>query len=73
MAAGAVVTKNVPRYAVVAGNPARIIKYRFTPEVIDRIEAMEWWRLEKDELRKIVVNDSDLAYSTAKKIMEINK
>ncbi|MCY1458015.1 2,3,4,5-tetrahydropyridine-2,6-dicarboxylate N-acetyltransferase [compost metagenome] len=73
VAAGAVVTKNVPRYAVVAGNPARIIKYRFTPEVIDRIEAMEWWRLEKDELRKIVVNDSDLAYSTAKKIMEINK
>lgn len=65
VAAGAVVTKNVPRYAVVAGNPARIIKYRFNSDVIERIEAMGWWRLDKDELKKIVVNDPDLAYSPA--------
>lgn len=65
VAEGAVVTKNVPRNAVVAVNPAKIIKYRFNPEVIERIEATEWWRLGKDELKKIVVEDPDLAYNPA--------
>lgn len=40
---GAVVTKDVPPYAIVAGVPARIIKYRFTPEVIDRLLKIQWW------------------------------
>ncbi|MGB8468133.1 MAG: CatB-related O-acetyltransferase [Candidatus Babeliales bacterium] len=38
-----IVTKNVPPYAVVAGNPARIIKYRFTPEIIAALLKMQWW------------------------------
>ena len=38
IAAGAVVTKNVPPYAIVGGNPAKLIKYRFTPEQIDQHE-----------------------------------
>jgi acetyltransferase-like isoleucine patch superfamily enzyme len=37
VAANAVVTKNVPPYAIVGGNPARIIKYRFSEEVIARL------------------------------------
>lgn len=37
IAAGAVVTKNVPAYAVVGGNPARIIKYRFNEDIIERL------------------------------------
>ncbi|MEN6383760.1 MAG: CatB-related O-acetyltransferase [Phycisphaerales bacterium] len=44
--AGSVVTKDVPDYAVVAGNPAKIIKYRFTQEKIDELLALKWW--EKD-------------------------
>ncbi len=43
VAAGSVVTKDVPPYAIVAGNPARIVRYRFEQDVIDRIEAMRWW------------------------------
>jgi acetyltransferase-like isoleucine patch superfamily enzyme len=46
IAAGAVVTKNVPPFAVVAGNPAKIIKYRFSRQVIDQITQSAWW--EKD-------------------------
>lgn len=50
--AGAVVTKDVPDFAVVAGNPAKIIKYRFPQETISRIKASEWWNKDIEELRE---------------------
>lgn len=43
VAANAVVTKDVPPFAVVGGVPARIIKHRFQPVLITRILASEWW------------------------------
>ena len=39
---GAVVTKDVPPYAIVAGNPAQIIKYRFSKEEIELLEDSKW-------------------------------
>ena len=48
--AGSVVTHDVPPYAIVVGNPAKILRYRLTPEQIDKIEASQWWLLNKDEL-----------------------
>ena len=44
--AGAVVTKNVPDYAIVAGVPAKIIKYRFSEEIILRLLDLQWWDLD---------------------------
>ena len=38
IAAGAVVTKDVPPYAIVGGNPAKLIKYRFSPEISEALE-----------------------------------
>lgn len=44
IAAGSVVTKDVPPYAVMAGNPARFLRYRFQDiSVIERLLASEWW------------------------------
>ena len=42
--AGSVVTKRVPPFAIVAGNPAKIIKYRFKEETIQKIVQSGWWR-----------------------------
>ena len=38
-----VVTKDVPPYAIAAGNPARIIRYRFDAETIEKFMALKWW------------------------------
>lgn len=50
-AAGAVITKDVPDYAVVAGVPARIIKYRYAPEQIEALNKIAWWDWSDDEIR----------------------
>lgn len=41
--AGTVVIKDVPPYAIVAGNPAKIIKYRFDKETIEELLEIKWW------------------------------
>lgn len=43
VAANAVVTKDVPPYAIVAGNPAKIVKYRFSQEIIEQLLRIKWW------------------------------
>lgn len=50
--AGAVVTKDVPAYSIVAGVPAKVIRYRFSQDVIDRLQASKWWELSDETLRK---------------------
>jgi len=43
--AGAIVTKDVPDYAIVAGVPAKIIRYRFSEETINKLVNLKWWDL----------------------------
>ncbi len=44
VAAGSVVTKSVPPYAIVGGNPARLIRMRFNPVLIEGLLASQWWK-----------------------------
>ena len=50
IAAGAIVSRNVPPYAVVVGNPARVVRYRFSKELIEELLASRWWEKDIDEL-----------------------
>lgn len=50
--AGAVITKDVPDYAVVAGAPARIIRYRYTPWQIEMLNKIAWWDWTDEEIRE---------------------
>jgi len=57
--AGAVVTRDVDPYAIVAGNPARLLRHRFGPDIVARLLAAEWWNLQEDELRRHAVDIRD--------------
>ncbi len=48
--AHSIVTKDVPPYAIVAGVPARIIKYRFTEDIIKELLSLQWWNMQTDTL-----------------------
>lgn len=54
--AGSVVTKDVPPYAIVAGCPARIIKYRFDDDMIRLLLDSRWWELSDDELTEYSIH-----------------
>jgi virginiamycin A acetyltransferase len=60
--AGAIVTQDVAPYAVMVGNPARKLKDRFPPDLIEAIEASRWWELDLPELRDLVRTNPDLVY-----------
>lgn len=51
--AGSIVTKDVPPYAIVAGNPARLIRYRFDADIIARLLRTQWWEKDRQTLSAI--------------------
>ena len=52
VAAGAVITKDVPPYAIVGGVPAKVIKYRFEPELIKELLKIDYSKLTKEKVEK---------------------
>ncbi len=60
---GAVVGGEIPAYHVVAGNPGRVLRPRFAPEVIDRLLALRWWDwpVERIQAQEAAICGADLA------------
>ena len=50
--AGAVVSKDIPPYAIAVGCPIKIIKYRFNNEIINKLESIQWWN---DDTNQILI------------------
>ena len=74
VAAGAVVTKDVPPYAIVGGVPARVIKYRFPEDVIAKLEASKWWTLDDETLKSnIELFQKPLEGDNLEKLVELCK
>lgn len=65
----ALVTKDVPPYSIVGGVPAKVIKFRFTQEVIDRLLEIQWWNLPDEKITEVV----DLFHVSNPSLEDINK
>lgn len=63
VAAGSIVTADVEPYAIVGGNPARLIKQRFTPEVITRLLSLRIYELAAEDFARVqpLLADDDIA------------
>lgn len=57
VASRAVVTRDVPPYAIVGGNPARIIRYGFDGQVVERILGTQWWRFAPWQMADMIFHD----------------
>jgi virginiamycin A acetyltransferase len=57
VSSGSVVMKDVPPYAIVGGNPAKIIRYRFPEEIIERLIALQWWNISPESFRDVNMFD----------------
>lgn len=70
VAAGAVLTKDVPPYAIVGGVPAKVIKYRFSEEIIGRLLKIKWWEYGPDIMKGCDITDVEKTIVTIEKRIE---
>lgn len=60
IAADAVVTKDVPPFAIVGGNPAKIIKYRFDQTTIEKILQTQWWKYDFSDIQDLDITNIEV-------------
>ena len=60
IAAGSVVVKDVPPYAIVGGNPAKLIKYRFSEDIINELEVLKFWEFPIEEIQKYNIHTTGI-------------
>jgi acetyltransferase-like isoleucine patch superfamily enzyme len=65
---GAVITKDVPPYAIVVGNPGKILRWRFPDDIITELLLLKWWELDIEQLRDVEFRDINAAIKKIKLI-----
>lgn len=53
--AGAVVAKDIPAYAIAVGNPAKVIKYRFSKDIIEKLQKIKWWNWPEEKIKENLI------------------
>ena len=71
--AGAVVTKDVPPYAIVVGNPARVRRYRFEPDLIAELLETRWWDLPAAIIKGLPLTDPRACVAAIREISLLDK
>lgn len=51
---GSIVTKDIPAYAIVAGNPAKLIRMRFSQNLINKLKSIKWWDMSDKKIKHYV-------------------
>jgi len=52
---GSIVTKDIEPYAIVAGNPARLLRYRFEKRIVEALLKSQWWNYTDEKLKSVAV------------------
>lgn len=71
--AGSVVVKDVPEFAIVAGNPAKVIRYRFEVEIQQMIRESKWWHFDQIDLSGCPFSDINDALNFIKRLNDIRQ
>lgn len=72
--AGSIVTRDVPPYTIVAGNPARVLRERFAPDLQAALEQSRWWEMDLASLRAWIQTDREAVFHpTAESIARLSR
>jgi tetrahydrodipicolinate N-succinyltransferase len=73
IAAGSIVTKDVPPYGIVAGVPATLKRLRFPEKTVERLLRVKWWDLELEMLSGLPFRDIDRSLDALEEIRGLKK
>ena len=68
--ASSVVTKHVPPYAIVVGNPAKIIKYRYSQDDIYWLLRIKWWNFSREKIKYLIEKEAFFDFNLFKKLVK---
>ena len=60
IAANTVITKDVPPYSIMAGNPGQVKSFRFSQDIIDKLRKISWWDWDENTIRARIVDMADI-------------
>jgi acetyltransferase-like isoleucine patch superfamily enzyme len=67
--AGSVVTRDVPPYAIMVGNPAKVLKLRFSENDVEYLLGLKWWEFSREKLQILVDNQAMTNIAQLKKVV----